>query len=105
MKSFEVAGTEISTCHFINGERISSEKTLRNTSPIDGQFLGDISRGGSVEVDLAVKAARNAFPAWRDLGPLGRGELLERLAKLIEENRKVFIKELQSETIFYNFAE
>jgi hypothetical protein len=25
--------------------------------------------------------------------------------KLIEENRKVFIKELQSETIFYNFAE
>ena len=86
MKSVEVAGVEISTCHFINGERIASAQTLANTSPIDGQFLGDFSRGGSDEVDLAVKAARDAFPAWRDLGPLGRAEKLERLAKLIEDN-------------------
>ena len=86
MKSVEVAGVEISTCHFINGERIASAQTLANTSPIDGQFLGDFSRGGSDEVDLAVKAARDAFPAWRDLGPLSRAEKLERLAKLIEEN-------------------
>lgn len=86
MKSVEVAGVEISTCHFINGERIASVQTLANTSPIDGQFLGDFSRGGSKEVDLAVKAARDAFPAWRDLGPLGRAEKLERLATLIEDN-------------------
>ena len=54
MTSIEVAGTEISTCHFINGERIASAQTLSNTSPIDGQFLGDFARGGSEEVDLAV---------------------------------------------------
>ena len=86
MKSVEVAGVEISTGHFINGERIASAQTLANTSPIDGQFLGDFSRGGSDEVDLAVKAARDAFPGWRDLGPLDRAEKLERLAKLIEDN-------------------
>ena len=45
VKSFQVAGIDISTCHFINGERISSEQTLKNTSPIDGQFLGDFALG------------------------------------------------------------
>jgi 5-carboxymethyl-2-hydroxymuconic-semialdehyde dehydrogenase len=86
MTSIVVAGVEISTCHFINGERIVSSQTLRNTSPIDGQFLGDFALGDSSEVDLAVTAARKAFPSWRDLGPVGRGEKLENLAKLIEEN-------------------
>lgn len=86
MKSVEVAGATVATGHFINGERIDSDQTLRNTSPIDGQFLGDFSRGGAKEVDLAVQAARAAFPGWRDLGPQGRGQILERLAKLIEEN-------------------
>ncbi|MEY4232570.1 MAG: hypothetical protein RL144_770, partial [Actinomycetota bacterium] len=86
MTSIVVAGVEISTCHFINGERIVSSQTLRNTSPIDGQFLGDFALGDSSEVDLAVTAARKAFPSWRDLGPSGRGEKLEKLAKLIEEN-------------------
>jgi len=86
VKSFQVAGIDISTCHFINGERISSEQTLKNTSPIDGQFLGDFALGDTKEVDLAVNAANAAFPAWRDLGPHGRGEILERLAKLIEDN-------------------
>jgi 5-carboxymethyl-2-hydroxymuconic-semialdehyde dehydrogenase len=86
VKSVEVAGATVATGHFINGERIDSDQTLRNTSPIDGQFLGDFSRGGAKEVDLAVQAARAAFPGWRDLGPQGRGQILERLAKLIEEN-------------------
>jgi aminomuconate-semialdehyde/2-hydroxymuconate-6-semialdehyde dehydrogenase len=86
VKSVEVAGVEISTGHFINGERVYSAQTLRNTSPIDGQFLGDFASGGVKEVELAVQAARDAFPAWRDLGPKGRGEILERLASLIEEN-------------------
>lgn len=86
MKSVEVAGATVATGHFINGERIDSDQTLRNTSPIDGQFLGDFSRGGAKEVDLAVQAARAAFSGWRDLGPQGRGQILERLAKLIEEN-------------------
>jgi 5-carboxymethyl-2-hydroxymuconic-semialdehyde dehydrogenase len=86
VKSVEVAGASVATGHFINGERIDSDQTLRNTSPIDGQFLGDFSRGGAKEVDLAVQAARAAFSGWRDLGPQGRGQILERLAKLIEEN-------------------
>ena len=86
MTTVDVEGVAIDTRHYINGQRVASESTYQNTSPIDGSFLGDISRGGKHEVDLAVAAAKAAFPAWSALGPKERGKLLVRLAELIEEN-------------------
>lgn len=86
MTSIEIAGANIDTRHYINGERVASAETFRNTSPIDGSFLGDISSGTEVEVNLAVAAAKAAFPGWWKLGPKGRGALLNKLADLIEEN-------------------
>ncbi|NDE89045.1 MAG: aldehyde dehydrogenase, partial [Micrococcales bacterium] len=86
MNTVTVVGTEIDTRHYIGGQRIASEDTFTNTSPIDGTFLGEISRGTEKEVNLAVEAARKAFPAWAALGPKGRGEKLLRLAELVEEN-------------------
>lgn len=88
MTTISVAGAEIDTRHYIGGTRVSSAETFTNTSPIDGTFLGEISRGGQKEVDAAVVAAREAFPAWAALGPQGRGVLLHKLADLIEENNE-----------------
>ena len=64
MTTISVAGAEIDTRHYIGGQRVSSAETFTNTSPIDGTFLGEISRGGQAEADAAVAAARAAFPAW-----------------------------------------
>ncbi|HLP24017.1 MAG TPA: aldehyde dehydrogenase [Microbacteriaceae bacterium] len=86
MTTVEIAGARIDTRHYIGGSRVASAETYVNTSPIDGSFLGDIARGGQHEVDLAVQAARDAFPLWASLGPVKRGEMLLRLAKLVEEN-------------------
>lgn len=80
----EVAGVRVDTRHFIDGLRVASSDTFRNTSPVDGSFLGDISRGGQAEVDLAVQAARDAFPAWAALTPAQRGAILHRIADLVE---------------------
>ncbi|MEG0161321.1 MAG: aldehyde dehydrogenase family protein, partial [Aurantimicrobium sp.] len=88
MTTISVAGAEIDTRHYIGGQRVSSAETFTNTSPIDGTFLGEISRGGQAEADAAVAAARTAFPAWAALGPQGRGVLLHKLADLIEENNE-----------------
>jgi aminomuconate-semialdehyde/2-hydroxymuconate-6-semialdehyde dehydrogenase len=88
MSTISVAGADIDTRHFIGGARVASAETYTNTSPIDGTFLGEISRGGAVEVEQAVAAARAAFPAWAALGPQGRGELLHKLADLVEENNE-----------------
>ncbi len=86
MTTIDVAGVAIDTRHFIAGQRLGSSDTYRNTSPIDGTFLGDIARGGAAEVDAAVDAARAAFPAWAALGPAGRGAILHRIADLVEQN-------------------
>ncbi len=86
MSFIEVAGARIDTRHYIGGVRVASAETYTNTSPIDGSFLGEISRGTDAEIELAVAAARKAFKGWADLGPVGRGELLMRLAELVEEN-------------------
>ena len=88
MSTISVAGADIDTRHFIGGVRVASTETYTNTSPIDGTFLGEISRGGATEVEQAVAAARAAFPAWAALGPQGRGALLHKLADLVEENNE-----------------
>jgi 5-carboxymethyl-2-hydroxymuconic-semialdehyde dehydrogenase len=87
--TINVAGIEIDTRHYIDGQRVSSNETYENSSPIDGAFLGNISRGSEKEVNLAVAAAKAAFPGWAGMGPKARGEKLLKLAELIEENIEV----------------
>ena len=52
-------------------------------SPRDGSVLGRIPRGGEREIDVAVAAARRAFPAWRDRPSRERGEVLRRCANAL----------------------
>ena len=86
MSTINVAGVEIDTRHYINGQRVASAETYTNTSPIDGTFLGEISRGTEKEADLAIAAAKAAFPEWANLGAQKRGAMLLKLAELVEAN-------------------
>lgn len=86
MSAIDVAGIAVATGHFINNERKSSKRSFEVRSPIDGTLLGKIPAGGKTEVNLAVSAAKGAFPGWASLGPKGRGEYLRRLGGLIEKN-------------------
>jgi acyl-CoA reductase-like NAD-dependent aldehyde dehydrogenase len=81
-----VAGVEVSTEHFVGGERLGSDATFTDLSPIDAEPLAEVARGGEREAELAVAAATEAFPAWAALGASGRAEHLHRLADLIDAN-------------------
>ena len=85
-ESAEVAGVEVSTGHWIGGQRVFSSETFEDLSPIDGRVLANVSAGGEAEAQAALEAATAAFPAWADLGPQGRLGPLMRLAELIDEN-------------------
>ena len=63
LSRLSVAGVDVSPDHFIGGERVPSDRDLVDLSPIDGQPLGEIARGGQPEAQLAVAAAQEAFPA------------------------------------------
>ena len=86
MSRVEVAGVDVSTEHFIGGERVASPETFVDLSPLDAEPIAEVARGGEREAELAVAAATQAFPAWAALGPEGRAAHLHRLADLIDEN-------------------
>ncbi|MEY4530109.1 MAG: hypothetical protein RLZZ156_830 [Deinococcota bacterium] len=79
-----IAGREVDTRHFINNQRVESAETFAAHSAITQEELGQVARGTQKEADLAVSAAKAAFPAWAALGAKGRLPYLERLAHLIE---------------------
>lgn len=84
MNYITIGDVKISTDHYINGQRVESEKKFTDISPVDGRVLGEISAGGEREADMAVQAAGAAFPAWAALGPEGRAVYLDKLAEVIE---------------------
>ena len=81
-----VAGIAVSPDHWIGGRRVASEERFEDRSPIDESVLAEVARAGQAEVDMAVEAAAEAFPAWAALGPNGRAVHLHRLAALIDAN-------------------
>ena len=76
-----VAGVDVSLDHWIGGRRLASAQRFANASPIDGSDLGAVASGGKAEADMAVAAARAAFPAWAALGAAGRLPILKRFAE------------------------
>ena len=57
---------------------------LISTSPADAtDVVGEFQTAGSCEIDEAVGRAREAFPAWRDLGLDARAAMLEAFASIV----------------------
>lgn len=65
-----------------------SEERISVEDPATEAKIASVPRGGAVEIDLAVKAARKAFEshAWSRMRPADRGRLLESIARKIEEH-------------------
>jgi acyl-CoA reductase-like NAD-dependent aldehyde dehydrogenase len=83
----DVAGTSVSTRHYIGGQRVGSPTTFEDRSPLDWDWkLADVARGDADTAAAAVAAAADAFPPWAALGPRGRAEHLHRLADAIDAN-------------------
>jgi 5-carboxymethyl-2-hydroxymuconic-semialdehyde dehydrogenase len=80
-----VEGIEVSTEHWIGGERVSSTDRFADVSPIDESVIAEVARGGAGEIDAAVSAARDAFETWGRTAPKERAEILHRIADGVED--------------------
>jgi aldehyde dehydrogenase (NAD+) len=63
-------------------------RALKTVDPATGEAIGKAPRSGPAEVDRAVHAAKDAFPAWAATPAPRRGEVLFRVARLLEERRE-----------------
>ncbi len=79
-----IEGVRVSADHWIGGARIPSEDMFLDHSPIDGELLAMIARGGRKEADAAVSAARQAFQGWAATTPDERARILHAIGEGIE---------------------
>lgn len=88
------------TQNFIDGEwRVpESGLTRENINPGDvSDRIGTFAESGGPDVDNAVAAAAEAFPAWKALGPIKRAEYLRTAERLIEERAEDFAQAITRE--------
>ena len=74
--------------NYIGGGWIESEsdQILDITNPATHKTIAKVPMSTRGEVNMAVKAAKEAFPDWRRMTPLARVRCLFRLKELMEEN-------------------
>ena len=66
---------------------VETAERLDVTNPATGEMLAQVPLSGAADVDAAVRAARNAFPAWRATPPLERARACFELKYRLEERR------------------
>lgn len=73
---------------FIGGEWVepSGKDYLETTNPATGEVIAEIANASDADVDLAVKAAREAFEDFGQSTTEERSKLLFKIADIIEEN-------------------
>ena len=61
----------------------SAETMLQVVEPATEEVLAELPHAGPDDADAAVARAKAAFPAWRDLAPGSRAEILRSIARAV----------------------
>ncbi|WP_085991163.1 aldehyde dehydrogenase family protein [Oceanobacillus senegalensis] len=81
---------------YINGKWMDTADgtTIDVRNPSNGEVIATIPQGKAEDVDLAVRAAKQAFDneAWRSVKPHERGDILFAIADKLKENRDELAK-------------
>ncbi|CCH44899.1 Retinal dehydrogenase [Wickerhamomyces ciferrii] len=80
---------------FINNEFVKShsDELIETINPTNGELITSVYAANEQDIDIAVKAAREAYETkWSKTSGVERGELLYRLAELIEQERDILAK-------------
>jgi malonate-semialdehyde dehydrogenase (acetylating)/methylmalonate-semialdehyde dehydrogenase len=85
--------------NYVNGAftDASSQRKLDVISPVDGNFLATVPMSTAKDLDVAVKAAKAAFPAWSKLPIKERVQVFFRYKYLLEKNLEELAELVQEE--------
>ena len=73
--------------HLINGQTVAGREHFQSLNPANQQLLAEVAAGSADEVNLAVAAAKSAFPAWAATPPAQRARIMHRLGELITRDQ------------------
>ena len=83
--------TDVQTLHnYVGGEfrQAGVTSTLEDRDPATGELAAYVPLSGEADVDQAVRAARDAFPAWRGTPPQQRARAMMALREALDEHRE-----------------
>jgi aldehyde dehydrogenase (NAD+) len=76
---------------FIGGDWIEPKETYETIDPSTEEPLAQVGQATPEEIDLAVKAAREAFEnGWSTISPTERAKYLFRIARILQERSREF---------------
>ncbi|MEM9036036.1 MAG: aldehyde dehydrogenase [Actinomycetota bacterium] len=87
-------GFQLRYDNFINGDWVApaSGRYFENSSPVNGQSLGEIARSDHHDVELALDAAHAAADAWGTTSITDRSNILMKIAQRMEDNLEVLAR-------------
>jgi malonate-semialdehyde dehydrogenase (acetylating)/methylmalonate-semialdehyde dehydrogenase len=82
------SSTPVAVRNWVGGEwrAAGGTDTVPVRDPATGEALGRVPLSTAEDVDAAVRAAKAAFPAWRETPPVERARVFFRLKALLEEH-------------------
>jgi len=86
--------------NYVNGKFVASSPDLRYLdviSPIDGVLLSKVPMSTASDLDVAVKAAKSAFPAWSKTPIKERVQVFFRYKYLLEKHSRELAELVQEE--------
>ena len=93
----------------IGGESLaaSNRAAFERRNPATGNIATRAAAAGMGDVDKAIQAAQQAFPAWAAMLPGARRALLQKAADVMEQHRSQFVEcgvaEAGGSPIWYQF--
>ena len=76
--------------NYINGQFVTcTNKRLDIDSPLTGIVISSVPLSTYLDVDEAVKAAKNAFPAWSGMTSKMRSQILYTYRQIVEQNIEI----------------
>lgn len=72
--------------HLINGKPVAGNHYFETINPATQETLAEVAAGGADEVNAAVQAAKEAFPAWAGLPATDRAKRVRALGELIAQH-------------------
>ena len=93
------AGTRERVNHWIGGARVAGKSGRSGPvyNPATGELAREVDFASVEEVDAAVRAAHDAFPAWRATSISKRTEIMFRIRNLVEQHREELAAHLTRE--------
>ncbi len=85
--------------NYIGGKWVESVsgETFERYNPATGDLVGVYTSSNATDVDAAVAAAKKAFASWRLYPAPKRGEILFKVASLLEQRKEEFAREMTEE--------